>query len=124
MRNKIISIVIIVLILFAAIPLGLAQKTNPTITKESMFFSYVVIEGNPIIPLFIGYHFIAGFGKLSLMRARLDNTGHIEINKLFENSDTIILDGSRVVLIIGFIGHLRWEEGKLLMYGLTTFISC
>ena len=123
MKKKIWVFSCIMLFLLATIPICTTQETVQTTEKESMFFAYTVIEGNPIIPLFVGYHFVAGFGRLFFMRAKLDTTGHVEINKLFEKSDTIVVDGSRVVILIGFIGHLRWEDGKLIMYEATTFIS-
>jgi len=123
MKKKIWALSCIMLFLLAAIPTCTAQETVQTTAKKTMTFAYVVIEGNTITPLFVRYHFIAGFGRLSLMIAKLDTTGHVEINKFFKNSDTIVVDGSRVVLVIGFIGHLRWENGKLYMYGLAVFVS-
>jgi hypothetical protein len=123
MKKKIFALSCIMLFLLAAIPTCTAQETVQTTAKETMLFAYVVIEGNTITPLFIGYHFIAGFGTSSAMIAKLDTTGHVEINKLFKNSDTIVVDGSRVVILIGFIGHLRWEDGRLLLYGAAVFVS-
>lgn len=123
MKKKIYALSCMMLFLLTAVPSYTAQELVQTNERESMLFAFVVIEGNTIIPLFIGYHFIAGFGKLSFMRAKLDTNGHVEINKLFEKSDTIIVDGNRVVILIGFIGHLRWEDGKLLLYGVASFVS-
>jgi hypothetical protein len=124
MKKKIFAISCIMLFLLAAIPTCTAQKTVQNTAKETMTFAYVVIEGNPITPLFVGYHFIAGFGRLSLMIAKLDTTGHVEINKLTDPSaDPIVADGSRVVLLIGFIGHLRWEASKLHLHGAALFVS-
>ena len=123
MKKKIWALSCIMLFLLTAIPTCTAQETVQTTAKEKMFFAYVFIEGNPITPLFVGYHFIAGFGRLSVMIAKLDATGHVEISKLSDPINTIIVDGSRVVLLIGFIGHLRWENGKLVMYGVAVFVS-
>jgi hypothetical protein len=123
MKKKIWALSCIMLFLLAAIPTYTAQETEQTTAKETMTFAYVVIEGNTITPLFIGYHFIAGFGTCKAMRAKLDSTGHVEINKFFKHSDTIVEDGSRIVLVIGFIGHLRWENGKLHLHGAAVFVS-
>ena len=76
-----------------------------------------------ITPLFVGYRFLAGFGTFTFLRAKLDATGHVEISNLSDPSDTIVVDGSRVVNVFGFIGHLRWEDGKLTMYGAAIFVS-
>jgi hypothetical protein len=125
MKKKIFALSCIMLFLLAAIPIYTAQEIEQTTAKESMTFAYVFIEGNTITPLFVGYHFIAGFGRLSLMIAKLDTTGHVEINKLSHpsDSDTIVVDGSRVVILIGFIGHLRWEPSKLHLHGAAVFVS-
>ena len=123
MKKKIFALSCIMLFLLATIPICTAQKTEQTTAKESMTFVYVVIEGNTITPLFVGYRFLAGFGTFTFLRAKLDATGHVEISKFFKNSDTIVVDGSRVVNVFGFIGHLRWEDGKLVMYGAAIFVS-
>ncbi len=123
MKKKLWSLSYIMLFLLAALPTYTAQETVQTTAKDTMLFAYVVIDGYTITPLFIGYHFIAGFGTCSVMIAKLDTSGHIEINKLFANSDTIVVDGSRVILLIGFIGHLRWEDGKLHLHGPAIFVS-
>ena len=122
MKKKIFALSCIMLFLLAAIPICTAQETEQTTAKETMSFAYVVIDGDTT-PLFVGYHFIGGFGICSAMMAKLDTTGHVEINKFFGNSDTIVVDGSRIVLLIGFIGHLTWEEGKLHLHGLAVFVS-
>jgi len=122
MKKKIFALSCIMLFLLAAIPTCTAQETEQTTAKETMFFAYVVMDGNTT-PLFVGYHFIAGFGISSAMITKLDTTGHVEINKLFGNSDKIVVDGSRVVILIGFIGHLTWEDGNLHLYGAAIFVS-
>ena len=122
MKTKICAIFCIMLFLLAAIPTCTAQETVQTTAKETMFFAYVVIDGNTT-PLFVGYHFVAGFGICSAMIAKLDATGHVEISKLFGNSDTIVVEGSRGVLLIGFIGHLTWEDGILHLHGAAAFVS-
>ena len=122
MKKKIYALSCIMLFLLAAIPACTAQETVQTTAKETMLFAYVVIDGNTT-PLFVGYHFIAGFGICSAMIAKLDTTGHVEINKLFGNSDTIVVDGSRIVILIGFIGHLTWIDGILHLHGAAVFVS-
>jgi hypothetical protein len=123
MKKKIFALSCITLFLLAAIPTCTAQETEQTTAKESMTFAYVFIEGNTITPLFVGYRFLAGFGTFTFLRAKLDATGHVEISKLSDPSDPIVVDGSRVVNVFGFIGHLRWEDGKLVMYGATIFVT-
>ena len=123
MEKKIFALSCIMLFLLAAIPTCTAQETEQNTAKESMTFAYVVIEGNTITPLFVGYRFLAGFGTFTFLRAKLDATGHVEISKLSDPSDPIVVDGSRVVNVFGFIGHLRWEDSKLIMYGAAIFIS-
>jgi hypothetical protein len=123
MKKKIFALSCITLFLLAAIPTCTAQETEQTTAKESMTFAYVFIEGNTITPLFVGYRFLAGFGTFTFLRAKLDVTGHVEISKLSDPSDPIVVDGSRVVNVFGFIGHLRWEDGKLVMYGATIFVT-
>jgi hypothetical protein len=123
MKKKIFALSCITLFLLAAIPTCTAQETEQTTAKESMTFAYVFIEGNTITPLFVGYRFLAGFGTFTFLRAKLDATGHVEISKLSDPSDPIVVDGSRVVNVFGFIGHLRWEDGKLVMYGAAIFVT-
>ena len=123
MKKKIFALLCIMLFLLAAIPICTAQETEQTTGKESMTFVYVVIEGNTITPLFVGYRFLAGFGTYKYLRAKLDSTGHVEISKLSDPSNTTVADGSRVVNVFGFIGHLRWEDSKLIMYGAAILVS-
>jgi hypothetical protein len=122
MKKKIYALLCIMLLLLAAIPTCTALVTEQTTEKETMTFVYVVVEGNTT-PLFVGYRFIGGFGIFKVMIAKLDTTGHVEISKLSDPSDTIVVDGSRFVNVVGFIGHLRWEDGRLIMYGAAIFVS-
>lgn len=122
MKKKIYALSCMMLFLLVAIPTCTAQEIEQTTAKETMSFAYVVIDGNTN-PLFVGYRFLAGFGIFKMMIAKLDATGHVEISKLSDPSDVVVVEGSRIVILIGFIGHLSMEGDNLHLHGAAIFVS-
>ena len=122
MKKKIYALSCIMLFLLTAIPTCTAQETVHDTALDTMLFAHVVIKGTST-PLFIGYHFILGFGRCYGMIANLDTDGYVEINKLFDNSNTIVVEGSRTVILIGFVGYLNMEDNNLNLNGAAVFAA-
>jgi hypothetical protein len=108
MKKKIFAISCIMLFLLCLIPTCNSQEIVKDTTLNTMPIAHVVIKGNASA-FFIGYHFVAGIGRCLAMIVILKTDGHVEINKLFNTSNTTVLDGSRVVILIGFIGYLKMK---------------
>ena len=72
--------------------------------------AHVVIKGNgTAFP--IHSNFKASIGGCWAMIVTLKADGHVEINKLFDTSNPTVLDGSRIVILIGFIGFYNHAGG-------------
>jgi hypothetical protein len=108
MKKKIFAISCIMLFLLCVLPTCNSQEIVKDTALNTMPIAHVIIKGNASA-FFIGYHFIAGIGRCLAMIVILKTDGHVEINKLFNTSNTTVLDGSRVVILIGFIGYLKMK---------------
>jgi hypothetical protein len=106
MKKKIFAISCIMLFLLCALPTCNSQEIVKDTALNTMPIAHVVIKGNATA-FFIGYHFIVGIGRCLAMIVILKTGGHAEINKLFNTSNTTILEESNVVILIGFIGYLK-----------------
>ena len=117
MKKKIFAISCIMLLLLFVIPTCNAQEIPKDTALNTMPLAHVVITGDST-EFFIGYHFIAGIGSCSAMIVKLKTNGYAEINKLFDKSDIIVLEGSHVVILIGFIGYLKMGENGMNLNGI------
>ncbi len=104
MKKKIFVISCIMLFLICVIPTCNSQEIVKDTALNTMPIAHVVIKGNATL-FFMGYHFIAGVGRCHAMIVNLKANGYAEINKLFDTSNITVLEGSRGVLLIGFIGY-------------------
>jgi hypothetical protein len=75
-----------------------------------MPLAHVVINGNGTVFPIHG-NFTAGFGRCWAMIVKLKTDGRVEINKLFDTSNITVLEGSRGVILIGFIGVYKHTNG-------------
>jgi hypothetical protein len=116
MKKKIFALSCIMLFLLLVIPTCNSQEIVKETALNIMPIAHVVIKGNATA-FFMGYHFIAGIGRCSAMIVKLDTNGYLEINKLFDTSGTTVLEGSRVVLLIGFIGYLKMVKSGINLNG-------
>jgi hypothetical protein len=103
MKNKIFALSCIMLLLLYVIPTCNSQEIVKDTALNTMPIAHVVIKGNGTAFLVHG-NFMAGFGRCWVMIVTLKTDGHVEINKLFDTSNPIVLEGNRVVTLIGFIG--------------------
>ena len=106
MKKKIFAISCIMLCLLFIIPTSNSQELVKDSALNTMPIAHVVIKGNGNVFPMIG-SFVAGIGTCLVMIVILENDGHVEINKLFDPSNTIELEGSQGVILIGFIGYNR-----------------
>jgi len=104
MKKKIFAISCIMLCLLFIIPTSNSQELVKDTAFNTMPFAHVVIKGNGTAFLVHG-NFTAGIGRCWAMIVTLENDGHVEINKLFDTSNITVLDGSRIVTLIGFTGY-------------------
>jgi len=104
MKKKILAISCIMLFLLFVPPTCNSQEIVKNTALNTMPVAHVVIKGNGTAFLVHG-NFTAGIGRCWAMIVTLENDGHVEINKLFDTSNITVLDGSRVVILIGFIGY-------------------
>ena len=110
MKKKIFAIFCIMLCLLFIIPTSNSQELVKDTAFNTMPFAHVVIKGNGSAFLVHG-NFTAGFGRCWAMIVKLGNDGSVEINKLFNTSNTTVLEGSRGVILIGFIGVYNHRSG-------------
>lgn len=103
MKKKIFALSCIILFLLFTLQTGNSQEISKNIALNTMPIAHVVIKGNGTAFL-IHDNFTAGFGRCWAMIVNLKTDGHVEINKLFDTSNITVLEGSRVVALIGFIG--------------------
>ena len=112
MKKKIFAISCIMLFLLVALPTCNSQEIVHNTALNIMPIAHVVIKGNGTA-FYVGYHFIAGIGRCWAMFVILKNDGHVEINKLFDTSNPTVLEGSRIVTLIGFIGYLKYINSDI-----------
>jgi hypothetical protein len=110
MKKKIWALSCIMLFLLFVLPTGNSQEIVRDTALNTMTIAHVVIKGNGTVRL-IHSDFLPGFGHCLAMIVTLKTDGHIEINKLFNTSNTTVLDGSRVVILIMFTGAYYHEGG-------------
>ena len=110
MERKIFGILMCMLVLIFIIPTCHSQELANDTAIDTMSFVHVVIKGNGNVFL-VGSSFFAGFGTCVAMIVNLESDGHIEINKLFDPSNTIELEGNNAIILIGFIGYYRHVNG-------------
>jgi hypothetical protein len=104
MKKKIFVIFCIMLLLLFVIPTNDSQEIAKDTALNIMPIAHVVIKGNGTAFLVHG-NFTAGIGRCWAMIVTLEKDGHAEINKLFDTSNITVLEGSHVVILIGFIGY-------------------
>jgi hypothetical protein len=86
---------------------------------DSMMFCDVLIKGSATVQ-FIRGSFILGFGKCFYMKVELENDGTLEISSITNPSNSVELEGSHQIHLIGFVGfysHLIKTriDGKVLL---------
>jgi len=110
MKKKILAISCIMLFLLFVIPTGNSQEIVKDTALNTMPVAHVVIKGNGTVRLVCSIS-LPGFGRALAMIVKLETDGHAEINKLFDTSNITVLEGSRVVILIWFIGFYYHESG-------------
>ena len=116
MKKKIFAISCIMLFLLFVLPTCNSQKLVKDTALNTMTIAHVVIKGNGTAFLVHG-NFTAGIGSCWAMIVTLENDGHVEINKLFDTSNITVLEGSRIVTLIGFIGYLKMVKSDINLNG-------
>ena len=110
MGRKIFGILVGILFLLLVFPTCNSQQISKDTALNTMPIAHVVIKGNGTTFL-VRDSFTAGIGKCLTMIVTLENDGHVKINKLFDTSNITVLEGSRVVALIGFIGVYNHVSG-------------
>ena len=98
------------LCLLFVLPTCNSQEIVKDTALNTMTIAHVVIKGNGTVHL-VHSNFLPGFGHCLAMIVTLKTDGHVEINKLFNTSNTTVLEGSRVVILIVFIGAYYHKSG-------------
>jgi hypothetical protein len=109
MKKKIFAISCIMLFLLFVLPTCNSQEIVKDTALNTMTIAHVVIKGNGTVRL-IHSNFLPGFGHCLAMIVKLKTDGYVEINKLFDTSNITVLEGSGVVILIGFIGFYYHES--------------
>jgi hypothetical protein len=110
MKKKILTISCIMLFLLCVLPTCNSQEIVKNTPPNTMAIAHVVINGNGTVRLVHRYS-LPGIGYCLAMIVTLKTDGHVEINKLFNTSNTTVLDGSRKVILIVFEGAYYHESG-------------
>ncbi|MEE8565438.1 MAG: hypothetical protein V3S79_03525 [Candidatus Thermoplasmatota archaeon] len=123
MKKKIFSISCMLLFIIVTIPSINAQEAieTPIPLFNSMTVAHIKIEGTGS-SFVIANDFVLGFGRGAFMRFKLNEDSHIEINKFLDTSNNIILDGSHVITIFGFIGYYQETEEQITLNGFTALV--
>ena len=98
------------LFLLFVLPTCNSQEIVKNTTLNTMVIAHVVINGNGTVRLVHRYS-LPSIGYCLAMIVTLKTDGHVKINKLFNTSNTTILDGSRIVILIVFEGAYYHESG-------------
>jgi hypothetical protein len=110
MKKKIFAISSIMLLLLFIIPTGNSQEIVKNTALNTMPIAHIVIKGNgTAFP--IHSNFKASIGRCWAMIVTLKADGHVELNKLFDTSNPTVLEGSRIVILVGFIGFYKHAGG-------------
>jgi len=125
--RKILALGIIMSFLFLMIPLegvsGESYEKESSINASSDFLTlaHVVARGTGRCLTIHGAFFL-GFGRCWAMFVNLEDDGYIEITSLLDSSNSITLEGSHKLVIIGFMG-LRMTLPKVNINGLALLVS-
>jgi len=110
MKNKIMCIGVVSLLLFITLPMEKVFAEGPfddkilvNATSDSLTLCHVVVTGEGRCLTFKGTFFL-GFGKCWVMSVNLEEDEHIELTSLLDSSNTVVLEGSQQIFIIGFLG--------------------
>ena len=95
-----------IIILLAGFTNIQAQEYDGFPIINKMTLAHVSIKGSGT-EFMIMSNFMFGFGRSFFIRLDLEQSSHMEINKILHKSDVIVLDGSYVITLIGFIGYFR-----------------
>ena len=104
MKKKIFALSCVMLFLLFIPPTCSSQEISKDTALNTMLIAHVAIKGNGTTIL-VADSFTAGIGSCLAMIVTLENDGHVEINELFDRTNITVLEGSRVVTLIGFIGY-------------------
>jgi hypothetical protein len=124
MKKKIFSISCMMLfIVIATLPTIYAEESSitPAPIFNRMSIAHIKIEGYGT-SFIIASEFVLGFGRCAYMRFKLDDSSHIEINRFLDPSNKVILDGSYVITIFGFIGYYQEASEEITLNGFTTLV--
>lgn len=124
MKNKVFSIICMLLfIMTASIPTMSAQQTInvPTPIFNKMAQAHIKIDGSGS-SFIIASTFVLGFGRCVYMRLKLDESSHIEINKLMNKTNQVVLDGSQIVTLFGFIGYYKEKDNSINLNGFVVLV--
>ncbi len=110
MKKKIFALSCIMLFLLCVLPTCNSQEIVKKTAFNTMPIAHVVIKGNGTVRPIYSIS-LPGFGRALAMIVKLETDGHVEINKLFDTSNTTVLEGSRGVILIWFIGFYYHESG-------------
>jgi hypothetical protein len=111
------------LTIITSIPAITAEEKIETQTTifDSMNIAHIKIDGSGSSKI-LASSFVLGFGRCGYMRFKLDESSHIEINKFLDQSDKIILDGSYIITIFGFIGFYKETDIDITLNGFSTLV--
>lgn len=106
MKVKIIMIFVVALLLMTILPTSVAKesKIQDITALDSMGFCKVKIEGTGTEEVRFG-SFRLGLGSCFYMRVDLEKNGYIEVSSKTNPSNTVILEGSHQIVLIGFAGQ-------------------
>jgi len=124
--RKILSLGIIMSFLFLMIPLeGVFaepyEEQSITASPDFLTLAHVVAKGTGRCLTIHGAFFL-GFGKCWAMFVNLEDDGYIEITSLLDPSNSITLEGSHKIIILGFMG-LRMTLPKVNINGIALFVN-
>jgi len=110
MKNKLISLGLVISLLFLMIPVGNTTyketdrfQTQEISPRNNTLMSHVVAKGNGTCLSFLGT-FILGIGWCAGMVVSLEENGYMEITPLDDSTNSTILEGKHHLFIVGFVG--------------------
>lgn len=122
MREKIISLGIIICFISLIIPEGVLADGNENHVDTSDYFtlSHVIVKGTGRCITLHGAFFL-GFGRCWAMFINLEEDGYVEISSLLD-SNNITLEGNYRLIIVGFMGF-KMNVPKININGFALFTS-